>query len=182
MTTGGGDSDVEYGTSRSSHRDDLHNIDCLPCDSRCSDCTLIEKIDCIAAETCIVSGKVKDQTIGNCLLALHWPSQYRAFGVAVQGFLEYLITCVFNEGEFRDDDIKAFYCRKCGFMELYRVENKRQPYVNFQALFDFTDTQEYTCMTRHPISCASRKGLIPVRYFLRRVLCYEDVLDIMVQQ
>jgi predicted RNA-binding Zn-ribbon protein involved in translation (DUF1610 family) len=49
---------------------------------------------------------------------------------------------LFKEGEFKGDDVKAFYCRKCGFMELYRVENKRRPYVSGQELFDFADTQE----------------------------------------
>jgi hypothetical protein len=51
-------------------------------------------------------------------------------------------TSLFTEGEFRGDDIKAYYCRRCGFMELYRVENKRRPYVSVQELFDFANTQE----------------------------------------
>ena len=38
-------------------------------------------------------------------------------------------TGLFKEGEFGDDDIKAYYCRKCGFMELYRIENRRLPVV-----------------------------------------------------
>jgi predicted nucleic-acid-binding Zn-ribbon protein len=46
------------------------------------------------------------------------------------------------ENEWRGDDVKTYYCRRCGFMELYRVENKRLPYVSVQELFDFSDTQE----------------------------------------
>jgi len=32
---------------------------------------------------------------------------------------------LFSEGEFRGDDIKVCYCRSCGFIELYRIENRR---------------------------------------------------------
>ncbi len=46
------------------------------------------------------------------------------------------------ENEFRGDDVKTYYCRKCGFMELYRAENKRRPYVSVQELFDFSNTPE----------------------------------------
>jgi predicted nucleic-acid-binding Zn-ribbon protein len=47
-----------------------------------------------------------------------------------------------RENEFRGDDVKTFYCRKCGYMELYRVENRRRPYVSVQELFDFSEEQE----------------------------------------
>lgn len=50
---------------------------------------------------------------------------------------------LFNEGEFRGDDIKAFYCRKCGFIELYRIEKKRLPTEPTEKeLWDYSDTQE----------------------------------------
>jgi hypothetical protein len=32
---------------------------------------------------------------------------------------------LFNEDEFKGDDMKVFHCRKCGFMELYRIAKKR---------------------------------------------------------
>ena len=52
-------------------------------------------------------------------------------------------TSLFTEGEFRGDDIKAFYCRKCGFIELYRIENKRFPAVTTEKeLCEYSDTQE----------------------------------------
>jgi hypothetical protein len=52
-------------------------------------------------------------------------------------------TSLFNEGEFRGDDIKAYYCRKCGFIELYRKEKKRLPSVTTEKeLWDYSDTQE----------------------------------------
>jgi hypothetical protein len=52
-------------------------------------------------------------------------------------------TSLFNEGEFRGDDIKAYYCRKCGFMELYRIENKRLPTVTTEKELDeYSDNQE----------------------------------------
>ena len=38
-------------------------------------------------------------------------------------------TSLFKKGEFRGDDIKAYYCRKCGFMELHRIENMQFPAV-----------------------------------------------------
>jgi hypothetical protein len=45
--------------------------------------------------------------------------------------------------EFRGDDVKTFYCRKCGFMELYRVENRRLPAVTTEKeLEEYSDTQE----------------------------------------
>jgi hypothetical protein len=52
-------------------------------------------------------------------------------------------TSLFNEGEFRGDDIKAFYCRKCGFMELYRIENRRLSAVTTEKeLSDYSETTE----------------------------------------
>jgi hypothetical protein len=36
---------------------------------------------------------------------------------------------LFNEDEFKVDDMKVFHCRKCGFMELYRIAKKRLPTV-----------------------------------------------------
>lgn len=48
-----------------------------------------------------------------------------------------------RENEFRGDDIKAYYCRKCGFIELYRRERKRLPSVTTEKeLWDYSDTQE----------------------------------------
>jgi predicted nucleic-acid-binding Zn-ribbon protein len=38
-------------------------------------------------------------------------------------------TSLFKDGEFRGDDIKAYYCRRSGFIELYRTGNKRFPAV-----------------------------------------------------
>jgi len=38
-------------------------------------------------------------------------------------------TSLFKDGEFRGDGIKAYYCRRCGFIEFYRIENKRFPAV-----------------------------------------------------
>lgn len=50
---------------------------------------------------------------------------------------------LFNEGEFRGDDIKAFYCRKCGFMELYRIEKKRLPAETTEKeLSDYSELEE----------------------------------------
>jgi len=52
-------------------------------------------------------------------------------------------TSLFTGGEFRGDDIKAYYCRKCGFIELYRIENKRFPAVTTEKELDeYSDTQE----------------------------------------
>jgi hypothetical protein len=47
-----------------------------------------------------------------------------------------------RENEFRGDDVKAYYCRKYGFIELYRIENKRRPYVSVQELFGFAEAEE----------------------------------------
>jgi len=45
--------------------------------------------------------------------------------------------------EFSGDDIKAYYCRRCGFIELYRIENKRIPKVTTEReLWNYSDTQE----------------------------------------
>ena len=39
------------------------------------------------------------------------------------------------------DYIKPYYCRKCGFMELYRIENKRFPAVTTEnELSDYSET------------------------------------------
>jgi predicted nucleic-acid-binding Zn-ribbon protein len=44
-----------------------------------------------------------------------------------------------RENEYREDDVRTFYCRKCGFMELYRVENKRLPAVTTEKeLWDYS--------------------------------------------
>jgi len=52
-------------------------------------------------------------------------------------------TSLFKEGEFRGDDIKAYYCRRCGFIELYRKERKRLPGVTTEKELDeYSDTQE----------------------------------------
>jgi predicted nucleic-acid-binding Zn-ribbon protein len=52
-------------------------------------------------------------------------------------------TSLFNEGEFRGDDIKAYYCRKCGFVELYRKEKKRlSAVITEKELWDYSDPQE----------------------------------------
>jgi ribosomal protein L40E len=52
-------------------------------------------------------------------------------------------TSLFTEGEFRGDDIKANYCRKCEFIELYRKERKRLPTETTEKeLWDYSDTQE----------------------------------------
>ena len=48
-----------------------------------------------------------------------------------------------RENEFMGDDVKAYYCRRCGFMELYRVENRRLPAVTTEKeLEEYSDTQE----------------------------------------
>jgi len=50
---------------------------------------------------------------------------------------------LFVEGEFRGDDIKAYYCRRCGFIELYRRERKRLPAVTTEKeLVAYSDMQE----------------------------------------
>ena len=60
---------------------------------------------------------------------------------------------IFNEGEFRgNDDIKAFYCRKCGFIELFRIANKRISKVTTEReLWNYFPTCE-------PISTLKRLG------------------------
>jgi len=45
--------------------------------------------------------------------------------------------------EFSGDDVKTYYCRKCGFIELYRIENRRLPAVTTEKeLSEYSDTQE----------------------------------------
>jgi predicted nucleic-acid-binding Zn-ribbon protein len=52
-------------------------------------------------------------------------------------------TSLIYENEFRGDNIKAYYCRKCGFIELYRTENKRRPAATSDKEIDeYSDTQE----------------------------------------
>jgi predicted nucleic-acid-binding Zn-ribbon protein len=47
------------------------------------------------------------------------------------------------ENEFKGDDIKTYYCRKCGYIELYRIENKRRPSpATEKELDEYSDTQE----------------------------------------
>jgi len=43
--------------------------------------------------------------------------------------------------EFSGDDVKAYYCRHCGFIELFRIENKRIPRVTTEReLWNYSDT------------------------------------------
>ena len=52
-------------------------------------------------------------------------------------------TSLFTEGEFRGDDIKAYYCRRCGFTELHRTEKKRLPATTTEKeLAEYSDLEE----------------------------------------
>ena len=42
--------------------------------------------------------------------------------------------------QFSGDDVKAYYCRRCGFIELFRIENKRIPRVTTEReLWNYSD-------------------------------------------
>jgi predicted RNA-binding Zn-ribbon protein involved in translation (DUF1610 family) len=56
------------------------------------------------------------------------------------GSIEATLIC---KNEFKGDDVTAYYCRKCGFMELYRIENKRLPGVTSEKeLAEYSEMQE----------------------------------------
>lgn len=45
--------------------------------------------------------------------------------------------------QFSGDDVKAYYCRCCGFIELFRIENKQIPKVTTEReLWNYSDTQD----------------------------------------